>query len=78
MDSKKAPPSTPPRAAEPEDIAATRQATYSRLFRKFVWLTLLCSVAPLLLVGWGINLHYTRFARQRMLNYFETQVDYHR
>jgi two-component system NtrC family sensor kinase len=67
-----------PRSAEPEDIAATRNATYSRLFRKFVWLTLLCSVVPLLLVGWGINLHYTRFARQRMLNYFETQVDYHR
>ncbi|RPJ72229.1 MAG: sensor histidine kinase, partial [Desulfobacteraceae bacterium] len=70
--------SNSPRGTEPVDIAATRKATYSRLFRKFVWLTLLCSVAPLLLVGWGINLHYTRFARQRMLNYFETQVDYHR
>ncbi len=70
--------SNSPRGTEPVDIAATRKATYSRLFRKFVWLTLLCSVVPLLLVGWGINLHYTRFARQRMLNYFETQVDYHR
>ena len=60
------------------DMAAQRKANYARLFRKFVWLTILCSLAPLLLVGWGINLHYTRFARERMLNFFETQVEYHR
>ena len=60
------------------DMAAQRKATYARLFRKFVWLTILCSLVPLLLVGWGINLHYTRFARERMLNFFETQVEYHR
>ena len=65
-------------AAEVPDIAAVRKATYARLFRKFVWLTILCSLVPLLLVGWGINLHYTRFARERMLNFFETQVEYHR
>ncbi len=66
------------RAAEPPDMAAQRKATYARLFRKFVWLTILCSLVPLLLVGWGINLHYTRFARERMLNFFETQVEDHR
>ena len=60
------------------DIASERKATYSRLFRKFIWLTLLCSVVPLLVVGWGINLHYTNFARERMLNSLQTQVDYHR
>jgi two-component system NtrC family sensor kinase len=60
------------------DPAAERQSTYARLFRRFVWLTILCSLVPLLGVGWGINLHYTRFARQRMLSYFETQVAYHR
>ena len=60
------------------DMAAQRKATYARLFRRFVWLTILCSLVPLLLVGWGINLHYTRFARERMLNFFETQVEYHR
>ncbi|MBI5578571.1 MAG: two-component sensor histidine kinase [Deltaproteobacteria bacterium] len=59
-------------------MAAQRKATYARLFRRFVWLTILCSLVPLLLVGWGINLHYTRFARERMLNFFETQVEYHR
>ena len=67
-----------PEAVEVPDIAAARKATYSRLFWRFVWLTILCSLVPLLLVGWGINLHYSRFARERMLNYFQTQVEYHR
>jgi two-component system NtrC family sensor kinase len=78
VDAKVTRTSSSARAAEPGDVAAVRTAAYSRLFRKFVLLTLLCSVVPLLLVGWGINLHYTRFAKQRMLNYFETQIDYHR
>jgi two-component system NtrC family sensor kinase len=60
------------------DPAAERKVSYARLFRRFVWLTILCSLAPLLLVGWGINLHYTRFARERMLNFFQTQVEDHR
>jgi two-component system NtrC family sensor kinase len=59
-------------------MAAQRKATYARLFRKFLWLTILCSLVPLLLVGWGINLHYTQFARERVLDFFETQVEYHR
>jgi len=42
--------------AEAPDIAAQRKATYSRLFWRFIWLTILCSLLPLLLVGWGINL----------------------
>ena len=67
-----------PDAVPASDMTAQRKATYARLFRKFVWLTILCSLVPLLLVGWGINLHYTRFARERMLNFFETQVEYHR
>jgi two-component system NtrC family sensor kinase len=60
------------------DIGSVRRSSYSRLFRRFIWLTLLCSVVPLLLVGWGINQHYTDFARERMLNSLQTQVDYHR
>ncbi len=58
--------------------AAERKARYARLFRKFILLTMLCSLVPLLLVGWGINLHYTQFAKERMLNFFQTQVEYHR
>jgi len=51
---------------------------YSRLYRKFIWITLACSLIPLLLVGWAINIHYTRFAKARMTNSFQTQVEYHR
>ena len=51
---------------------------YSRLFRKFVLLTLLSSLTPLLLVGWGINVYYTRFAKERMLDDLQTQVAHHR
>ena len=55
-----------------------RKAYYSRLFRKFVLLTVVCSLSPLLLVGWGINIHYTRFAKSRMMNSFQDQVEHHR
>ena len=55
-----------------------RKTYYSRLFRRFILLTMLCSLVPLLLVGWGINIRYTRFANSRLMNSFQTQVDYHR
>ena len=57
---------------------AQRKLYYSRLYRKFILITLVCSLAPLLLVGWAISIHYTRFAKDRMINRIETQVDYHR
>ncbi len=60
------------------DIKAERNQTYSRLFRKFVVFTLVCSVLPLLLVGWGIYLHYSGFARNRMISDFKTQIEHHR
>lgn len=53
-------------------------AYYSRLYRKFVLITLVCSLVPLLIAGWAIHLHYTRIARDRMIGNIETQVDYHR
>ena len=61
-----------------ENEDSWRNAYYSRLFRKFVLLTVVCSLVPLLLVGWGINIHYTRFAKSRMMNSFQEQVDHHR
>ncbi len=48
------------------------------LYRRFIWITLICSLAPLLLVGWGIHIHTSRFARDRMLNAFQERVDRHR
>ncbi|UCF93309.1 MAG: two-component sensor histidine kinase, partial [Desulfobacterales bacterium] len=59
-------------------ITEQRQTYYTRLFRRFVLLTILCSLVPLLLVGWGINIHYTRFAKERMLDSLRTQVEHHR
>jgi two-component system NtrC family sensor kinase len=59
------------------DEESRRKAYYSRLYRKFILLTMTCSIIPLLLVGWGINIHYTGFAKDRMINVFRTQVDYH-
>ena len=57
---------------------ARRKEYYSTLYRKFIWITLVCSIIPLLLVGWAINIHYTRFAKSRMINSFQTQVEYHK
>ena len=51
---------------------------YAKLYRKLILLTLLCSLVPLLLVGWGINIQYTRLAKSKMTNFFQAQVDYHR
>ncbi|MBL7175047.1 MAG: two-component sensor histidine kinase [Desulfobacteraceae bacterium] len=64
-------------SAYKKDEGAQGKVYYSRLYRRLILLTLLCSVVPLLLVGWGINIHYTRFAKSRMMNSFRAQVDYH-
>lgn len=56
-----------------------RQKQYYRgLHRKFILITLVCSLVPLLLVGWAINIHYTRFSKNRMIRSFQTQVEYHK
>ncbi len=63
--------------ADENNLEPYRKAYYARLFRKFIFLTFICSLIPLLLVGWGINIHYTRFAKSRMVDHFKTQVDHH-
>src|SRR5512137_349724 len=55
-----------------------RKAQYAKLYRKFIGITLVCSLVPLLLVGWAINIHYTRFAKTRMTESFQTEVEYHK
>ncbi len=54
-----------------------REEQYKRFFRRFVFLTLVSSLLPLLLVGWGINIHYTRFARERLTEKFNREVENH-
>ena len=55
-----------------------RQAGYRRLFRRFVLYTMICSVVPILLVGWAIKTNYTKFAIDRMTLNLESQIDHHR
>ncbi len=52
--------------------------SYRHLFRKFTLLTVVCSIVPLLLVGWGLNIHYTYFAKTRVINAFHDRVGNHR
>ena len=65
------------KGADRTEEEARRKIYYSKLFRKFIFVTMACSIVPLLLVGWGINIHYTKFAKSRMMNSFRTRVDYH-
>jgi two-component system NtrC family sensor kinase len=54
-----------------------KKKVYSRLSLRFTGLTLVCSLAPLLLAGWFMNLHYSNFARAKMLHNFQTQIEHH-
>jgi two-component system NtrC family sensor kinase len=55
-----------------------RKRHYAKLYRNFIGVTVVCSLVPLLLVGWAINIHYTRFAKTRMTHSFQTEVEYHK
>lgn len=52
--------------------------SYSRLYRKFIVLTLICSLVPFSLVGWGIYAYYSGFSEIRIMDYFKNQVEHHR
>ncbi|MBA3027576.1 MAG: two-component sensor histidine kinase [Desulfobacteraceae bacterium] len=52
--------------------------SYGHLFRKFTLLTVVCSVGPLLLVGWGLNAYHTYFTKDRVMRQFQGQVENHR
>ena len=69
-------PSSSEASAMPLEIR--RRNHYRRLFWRFVLLTTICSFVPLLIVGWGINLYYSHFARERMINAFRNEVGHHR
>ncbi len=55
-----------------------QKSHYARLFRRFVVITMVCSIVPLLMVGWTIHIHYTRFAEREAIESFETQLAHHR
>lgn len=51
---------------------------YAKLYRKFIFLTLICSLVPLFLVGWGIYAYYSGFSKVRIMDYFGDQIEHHR
>ena len=55
-----------------------QKKSYSSLYRRFILLTLICSVLPLLLVGWVIYSNYSNFAFSRMEDFFYRRVEYNR
>ena len=61
-----------------EALTVRRKHYYTRFFRRFALLIIIFFLVPLILVGWGINAYYTRFATARMTNSFHAQVDNHR
>ena len=50
---------------------------YSRLFQKFIFRAVISSVFPLLLVGWGISIYYSTFAKSRTLENFQERITQH-
>ncbi|MBF0119853.1 MAG: two-component sensor histidine kinase [Desulfobacterales bacterium] len=60
------------------NLEENRKKYYPRLFRKFIFLTVLCSLVPLLIVGWGINFHYTSLSKERVMTLLKTYVEHHR
>ncbi len=51
---------------------------YNYLLKKFTFLTIICSLVPLLLTGWGLTIYYTHFGRARITQNFSDQVENHR
>ncbi len=51
---------------------------YTRLTARFVAITLSCSLVPLVIGGWLMYAHYTRYAEDRVTRMFETRVMNHR
>src|SRR5271157_3550354 len=56
----------------------TLDRSYSKLMRRFIVVSVAFSVVPLLLVGWGSYLYYSRFSVSRMSNHLQKTVEYNR
>ncbi|HTY22269.1 MAG TPA: ATP-binding protein [Desulfomonilaceae bacterium] len=52
--------------------------SYAKLLRRFILVSVTCSVLPLLLVGWASYLYYSQFSLSRMADYFQKTVEYNR
>jgi two-component system NtrC family sensor kinase len=52
--------------------------SYPKLMRRLVLVAVICSVLPLLLIGWACYLYYSQFYVSRMVGYFQRTVEYNR
>lgn len=52
--------------------------SYSKLQGRFILISVICSILPLLLVGWVSYLYYSQFSISRMADYFRRTVEYNR
>ena len=52
--------------------------SYPKLMRRLVLGAVICSVLPLLFVGWVCYLYYSQFSMSRMVAYFQRTVEYNR
>ncbi len=59
-------------------VPALHSRSYPKLMRRLVLGVVICSVLPLLLVGWVCYLYYFQFSMSRMVGYFQRTVEYNR
>jgi len=52
--------------------------SHSELLSRFIFISVTCSVIPLLLVGWVPHIYYFRFSLSRAADYFKGKVEYNR
>jgi two-component system, NtrC family, sensor kinase len=61
-----------------EPAGQVKKEAYSRLYVRFVLLTLICSAVPLLLVGWVIYDRYSEFSHGRTVTYMQRRAELNR
>jgi two-component system, NtrC family, sensor kinase len=64
------------RPAEASGPAGGRN--YSRLYLRFILLTLICAIVPLSLLGWAAFDHYSDFSYDQMADYFQRRAEANR
>ena len=61
-----------------ETSEEARRKGYSKLYVRFILLTLVCAVIPLLVAGWAVYHNYSEFSHKRMADYFQRRAELNR
>ncbi len=56
----------------------SQSRSYTKLLRKFIIVSVTCSVVPLMVVGWMSYLYYFQFSVSRRVDNYQREVDYNR